>query len=280
MTRHGFRFLLFSVEPDYVQAAVHAGVDALVVDWEHIGKELRQAGADTQVNHDTSDDLRRVRAVVDRSATTAWARSRVVCRLNGYGPHTPAEVEEAVAAGADELLLPMVREPAEVVATLRLTRDRVGVGILVETVAALEHVADFRRLPLSRVYVGLNDLAIERRTPNIFTAVTDGTVERLRYAFDVPFGFGGLTLPDSGYPIPCRLLIGEMARLDCDFTFLRRSFRADVQRADLPSSVESIRAAVTLAAKRTPEVVAAEHTALVAEVNRWRVDVEPVGMPT
>jgi hypothetical protein len=35
---------------------------------------------------------------------------------------------------------------------------------------------------------------------------------RLRRYFEVPFGFGGATLPDRGRPIPCRLLLSEMAQ--------------------------------------------------------------------
>lgn len=62
---------------------------------------------------------------------------------------------------------------------------------------------------------------------NIFRAVSDGTVERVQRHFSIPFGFGGLTLPERGNPIPCRLLIGEMIRLSCNFSFLRRPFFRD-----------------------------------------------------
>ena len=92
---------------------------------------------------------------------------------------------------------------------------RCGVGVLVETVAAVEAVEELALLPLSRVYVGLNDLSIDRGTASLFDAIADGTVERVVSAFDVPFGFGGLTEPELGDPVPCRLLIAEMARLRC-----------------------------------------------------------------
>lgn len=97
--------------------------------------------------------------------------------------NTPAEVEAAISTGADEILVPIVRTPDEVCWVLRLTRERCGVGILVETIDAINCSEELGRLPLSRVYVGLNDLAIERKTPNIFTALVDGTVERLRECF-------------------------------------------------------------------------------------------------
>ncbi len=255
-----FSFLLFSVQPAFIRRAVAAGVDGVIVDWECLGKEERQSAADTQINHDTVDDLRRVRACTD---------ALVVCRLNRHGETTAEEVEQAIAAGADEILLPMVRSVEEVEAVIVLARERCGVGVLVETVAATDLVDALAALPLSRVYVGLNDLAIERGTPNIFTAVADGMLERVRRPFRVPFGFGGLTLPDRGYPIPCRLLIGEMARLDCTFSFLRRSFHRDIVGKDMDIEVQRMRAAMRQAAERSTDEVARDKRDLDLAIGEW-----------
>ena len=58
--------------------------------------------------------------------------------------------------------------------------------------------------------------------------------------------------PDpEGNPIPCRLLIGEMARLDCSFSFLRRSFTRDTAGHRLPPVVSRIRTALLEASART-----------------------------
>jgi hypothetical protein len=56
-----FSMVYFSTQPIRIAEAVAAGVDTAMVDCEYIGKVDRQAGADTQINHDTIDDLRRVR---------------------------------------------------------------------------------------------------------------------------------------------------------------------------------------------------------------------------
>lgn len=255
-----FQLLLFSTAPDFVRDAVAAGVDGVIVDWENIGKERRQLGADTQINYDTVEDLRRVRACTD---------ALVLCRINAYGTDTATEVRKALDAGADELLLPMVTSLAEVEAVLDLAARRCGVGILIETVQALELAEELARLPLSRVYVGLNDLAIQRGTRNIFAAVADGTVERVRRACTVPFGLAGLTLPECGFPIPCRLLIGEMARLRCDFSFLRRSFLAHIQGRELATEVPRIKAALDEAAQRTPARRAQDREELLAAIAAW-----------
>ncbi len=255
-----FELLLFSTDTDFVQQAATVGVDGFIVDWEYRGKQRRQAGADTQINHDTPADLRRVRTATQR---------RVICRINGWSSTTVREVEQAIAAGADEILLPMVRGAAEVEHVLELIRGRCDLGILVETLPAIRQISSFGRLPLSRVYVGLNDLAIARGTRQIFMPLVDGTLEHIRRHISTPFGFGGVTLPERGVPIPCRLLMGELARLHCSFTFLRRSFCADTRGRDLNVEVPRIRAALHAAFHRPGEAVVCDQAALHAAIASW-----------
>jgi hypothetical protein len=250
-----FGLLLFSNRPEFASRSVAAGAAGIIVDWEHLGKATRQLDRDTEINRHTAADLRRIRACTD---------APVICRVNGDHARREEEVEEAVAGGADEILLPMVRAEAEVEEVLGQVAGRCRVGILVETVDAVERAPRLARLPLSRVYVGLNDLHIERGTPSIFTSLADGTVERVLRCFRVPYGFGGLTLPDRGNPIPSRLLMGEMIRLGCRFSFLRRSFHADV--ADPATGIPRIQAALTAMRSRDPEAVARDRELLLGAV--------------
>ena len=249
---------VFSTDPVFAREAVEAGAAGVIVDWERRGKRARQAGADTQVNADTPADLARVRAATP---------GRVLCRVNGWGSWSRAEVDRAIDLGADELLLPMVRRADEVDAALDATRGRCGLGILVETVDAVGCVHELVRRPLSRLYVGLNDLMIDRGGPTLFDPLVDGTVERVRAAVpaQIPFGVAGLTLPERGYPVPCRLLAAELARLDAAFTFLRRSFIADVAGRDLAVGLPRVVGAGAAARRRPPHRQAADR----AELERW-----------
>lgn len=248
-----FDLFLFSTDTPFIREAVAAGVDGIVVDLERRGKELRQKGFDTQIGVDTLEDLIRVRVCT---------AARILCRTNSFGPGTQAEVELVIEAGADEVILPMVRRPQEVEAVLEYVGDRGRVGILVETTAATQYLPELSRLPLSRVYVGLNDLAIERGKRGIFGAVADGTVERIRESFRCAFGFGGLTLPDRGHPIPCRLLIGEMARLGCSFGLLRRSFHRDVRGRSLQEEIPRLKHAIELAFERSAAAIGEDRRSL------------------
>jgi hypothetical protein len=254
-----FNLFLFSTEPQVIREAEQAGVDGFVVDWEYIGKAERQRDADTQINRDTLEDLLRVRKSTSKT---------VLCRINVYHPSRIQEIEQAIEAGADEIFLPMVRTVEEVAAVLERVKERCGVGILIETVEAIELAESFSKFPLSRVYVGLNDLSIDRKTPSIFTAVLDGTVEFLRQKFSVPFGFGGLTVPESGFPIPCRLLMGEMARLGCQFSFLRRSFYRDLQGKTMAEMISRIREGLSRAFLRSAEEVEKDHLELGKTIQR------------
>ena len=215
---------LFSIDPSWGPDVVAAGAAGIVVDWERRGKARRQRGEGTQINADTPADLTRM-----RSATPG----RLLCRINGYGPWSAQEVDEAVGRGADEILLPMVRTPEDVDRTLDLVDGRCGLGILIETQDAVDDAAAFARRPLSRIYVGLNDLRIDRRSTELFRPLVDGTVDAVRAAVTAqPFGVGGLTLPGGGSPVSSDLLAAELVRIGTEFTFLRRSFIADMAGRD------------------------------------------------
>ncbi|MGH9278972.1 MAG: aldolase/citrate lyase family protein [Acidimicrobiales bacterium] len=232
---------VFSKDPAFARRVVEAGAAGVVIDWERRGKRRRQAAHDTQINADTPADLARVRAAT---------AGRLLCRVNRWAGWSRREIDLAVALGADEVLQPMVRRPEEVDAALAAVAGRCGLGILVETVDAVRRVDELVARPLSRIYVGLNDLMIDRGGGWLFDPLVDGTADRVAAAVveaGIPFGVAGLTLPDRGYPVPSRVLMGALAGLGASFTFLRRSFLADVAGRDVAVEVPRILEAVAVA---------------------------------
>lgn len=254
-----FDLFLFSCDAQVVQRAVATGVAGVVVDWESVDKARRQAGFDTEVNTHTVEDLVRV-----RDATQA----KVLCRVNNTPERLAADLEAALAGGADEVLVPMVRSAAEVERVLEQVGGRCGVGILVETPEAVADAPALGRLPLSRAYLGLNDLAIGFGHSHLFRPIQDGTLEAVRRQFAAPFGWCGLTLPQRGFPVPCRLLMAEMARLRCQFSFLRRSFHEDVKTAELERGVSEIHRGLDAAFERDAARVARDHAELLQVLAR------------
>ncbi|HEX7705339.1 MAG TPA: hypothetical protein VF701_02675, partial [Thermoanaerobaculia bacterium] len=79
-------------------------------------------------------------------------------------------------------------------------------------------------------------------------------------------GFAGLTHPAGGAPIPCRLLISEMVRLECTFSFVRRSFRRDAQRYGVAEVVRALREEIEATRERSHAELLANRNALASLV--------------
>jgi hypothetical protein len=247
--------LLFTVDVRLARRAAAAGLAGFVVDWED-----RRSSTDRTLGisdePDTVEDLERI-ASVDGV--------RIVCRINPVGSHTAREVDAAVERGATDLLVPMVDTPHDVARVVALADGRVRVGVMIETVTACDNAAEIAREPADFVYVGLLDLALSRAERNVFGPLADGTAERLRSVFATPrFGIGGVTVVDGGAPVPCRVLLGELARLDTDIAFARRSFKRDTADRDLSLEHDRLRSAWRELRQRTPAAVEADHRDFVA----------------
>lgn len=223
--------LLFTHDSAYARAASRSGVAGIVVDWESRGKADRQSGAGTEINDGTSYDLIAIRAA---------SYGHVICRVNNTPQTRVAETELASSLGANEIWLPMVRHVEEVEECLRAIGPDTSVGVLVETREALELGPELDRLAIARVYIGLNDLRIDRGHTDLFEPLRDGTIDRFRAGYAGRFGVAGVTDPDRGTPVPQRELLAVMARLRCDFAVARRSFRADVPVEDIASTLARI----------------------------------------
>ena len=224
---------LFAHEPGILHEAMAAGIRDFIVDCEWRGKVERQTGADTDTSHVEVGSVAQAAAVPG---------GFVNCRINHLGPWSEQEIEAAIAGGAQQIFLPMLRTMSEAETFIRLIDGRTRPAILVETDEAVRIARDLATLPLTAVYVGLNDLAISRNQAIIFESLIDGTVEALRECFhNLAFGFGGVTILGCGHPVPGVLLLAEMSRLNCDFSFLRRSYKRDVTGKDAASEVGRLR---------------------------------------
>jgi hypothetical protein len=227
-----FELMLFENSSKNAHAIIPFGIRRFILDWEHLGKVNRQEGFDTEIKPGRPEDLVAIARIPD---ALTW------CRINRYGSYTRDEIECAIFSGVIGIFLPMVTSPKEVEDFLRIVNHRCQVGILIETKEALVRIDELAKFPLDRVYFGLNDFAISRGGGSIFCALLDGSVESARVAFSqTPFGFGGVTAIGYGFPVPCSRLIEEMARLKCQFSFLRRSYRKDVSRMGTANLVHGV----------------------------------------
>lgn len=248
------RFYLFTTNADFARQAEIAGIDGLVVDWERRGKSARQQGYDFEINRQGVREVRRV-----ASAT----KLPILVRVNPLGPKTSDELRRAIDAGAREIMLPMARHAAEVEKFLSLVDGRAETVIQIETQDLVDDLPALAPLPWTRAYIGLNDLQISRgRRGNIWSGVSDGTVEKIYQTLPGrSVGFGGITVADGGNPLPFAQLFGEMIRLGCDLSFLRRTFHKEIEGRDLTGEIAAIRRLETSLIERSTTKIARDRAA-------------------
>ncbi len=260
---------LFATDPVVITRALAASINAFVIDWEdRTGCPERAVPANAFDRPEDEDSLRTVAAFPD---------TRRLCRINPLGPNTEAEVARAVAAGATDVLLPMVETRRQAETFIDIVAGRVSAGIMLETDAACLAADELARVPLDFVYVGLLDLAISRGEGNVFRALADGTANHLRRCFPhTKFGIGGLTVIDGGAPVPCLELMAELERLKTDFCFLRNSFQREGASRDWQVEVRRMRESWASLAARSAEAVGRAHDAFIETYGASRPRSAPV----
>ena len=252
--------ILFENDTDGASRHLRAGITSFMIDTETLGKDARQLGFGTDISPGTFSDLGRISSI---PGGTTW------CRLNRYGDHSRAEVDRAIDAGSDVVLLPMSKSLAEVEAFLGLIANRASPAIMIETVEAAALAPELGSLPIKYAFFGLNDFTISRGGGSIFNALVDGSVERVRNALpEIEFGVAGLTDISKGHPIPSAYLLEELERLQCSFTFLRRSFRRDSVHRSAEKIVEEIQAYWQACSSRKPLDRENDHKKLSLAVQR------------
>lgn len=232
------KFFFITNSPDLAAFAVREGVDRIFVDLEVLGKDERQGHLNTVISRHTFDDLRRVRA--------AAPSAELMARLNPVNPETRNEVDQAIEAGAQILMLPMFRGPEEVQAFADITGGRARICLLAETRGAIETIGACAAVPgVDEIHIGLNDLSLDLKLPFMFQPLAMGLVDRAAEqirAASKPFGIGGLARVDEGL-LPARWILGEHARLGSSAAILSRTFHREA------TNVAEIKAQMDFAAE-------------------------------
>lgn len=238
------KFMYITNDPIIAKAAERGGVNRLWIDLETIGKEERQPGMDTVKSHHTMQDISILRKVL--------TQSELLVRVNSLYDGTKAEVDEAIARGADILMLPMFRTEKDAAQFVELVAGRAKVLLLLETVDAEKNIEEIVKVPgVDEIHIGLNDLHLEHHQSFLFEPLADGTVEKICTVIrkaGIPYGFGGLAKLDGGL-LPGRMVLAEHYRLGSSMVILSRAFfdagrnhdAADVERA-FGVEIQAIRA--------------------------------------
>jgi hypothetical protein len=219
--------------PETAKAAHAGGVTRLFVDWEIHNKYQRQGHLDTVINRHSYEDALRVRNAVPEA--------ELLIRLNPYHENTDDEVEQALSAGADLIMLPMFYRLEEIVALNDMVKGRAGIVPLVETAESLNLVESIAQVSgVYELFVGLNDLHRALNMKFMFEPVADGAIERVANAAkknNIRYGFGGIARIDEGL-VSGEMVLAEHARLGSSSVILSRTFYRD----DAPGKCDSEKA--------------------------------------
>lgn len=219
------KLMYITNRPEIARIIEAAGVDRIFVDMEYIGKSIRQGGMDTVQSHHTIEDIKRIKASVTKAQV--MVRVNPIHEASESYPSSKEEIDAAIAAGADILMLPYFKTAAEVQKFVDYVGGRVKTLPLVETPEAAEHIDEIIAVDgIDEIYVGLNDLSLGYGKKFMFELLADGTVDALADKFKqkgLPFGFGGIAAVGQGM-LPGERVIAEHYRLGSTCAILSRSF--------------------------------------------------------
>lgn len=219
------KLMYITNRPDVAKIAEENGVDRIFVDMEYIGKAERQGKMDTVQNHHTIEDVRKVRAVLNKA--------ELLVRLNPihnateeYGS-SEDEINAVIDSGADIVMLPYFKTIEEIHRFITAVNGRAKTMLLLETkeaVAITDVILTMKGI--DEIHIGLNDLCISYGKTFMFELLTDGTVERLCRKMELAnkfYGFGGIASLGRGM-VPAEMIIKEHYRLGSHMAILSRSF--------------------------------------------------------
>ena len=234
------KLMYITNRPEIALIAEKNGVDRIFVDMEYIGKAERQGNLDTVQNHHTIRDISVLRSVL--------TQSELLVRVNPIHDKTSEytsseeEIEAAIQAGADIVMLPYFKTVAEVKRFLRIVNGRVKTMLLLETPEAVDALNEILLIPgIDEIHIGINDLSIGYGKRFMFELLTDGTVERLCRKIrqkGIFYGFGGIASLGRGL-VPAEMIIKEHYWLGSQMAILSRSF-CNVDRYVDMDAVEEI----------------------------------------
>ncbi len=246
---------------DVAKIAQENGVDRIFVDMEHIGKEERQAGMNTVKMFHTVDDVKKLRAVLDKSQLLV--RVNPIHDASDEWCSSKEEIDAVIEAGADMVMLPMAKTPEELERFVEYVGGRAKTVFLLETAEANENAEAMLKVGgIDEVHIGLNDLHLAYGKRFMFELLCDGTVERLCDILkknNIPYGIGGIAKLGGGL-LPAEYIIAEHYRLGSKAAILSRSFCdiddtmsiADVEK-NFRKEVAKIRTFERAAARFEPE---------------------------
>ncbi|MDK9781004.1 aldolase [Vibrio sp. B172a] len=216
------QLMILTNEPAFALEAELAGVNRIFVDLEFLNKSERQRGLNTVLSNHTIEDVKAVRAVINKSD--------LLVRVNPINPNSQHEIDCVIASGADIIMLPMAFDSKDAQDFVNMVDGRARTIVMIETAQAMSRIDDLIAVKgIDEFFIGLNDLKISLGLNFMFEVLSSGLVE---YMIDKIImsgsvvGFGGIAKLGEG-DLPAELILSEHVRLNSHSVILSRTFKND-----------------------------------------------------
>ena len=172
------KLMYITNRPEIATIVENAGVERIFIDMEYIGKAVRQGGMDTVQCHHTIADIQAIKKVLTQSQI--MVRCNPIHNATAEYSSSKEEIDAAIEAGADILMLPYFKTAKEVQEFVCLVDGRAKTLPLIETPEAVACIDEILEIEgIDEIFVGLNDLSLGYGMKFMFQLLIDGTVERL-----------------------------------------------------------------------------------------------------
>lgn len=217
--------IMITNDPGLAQDAQAAGITRIMVDLETSEeKKQRQSTRTTFISTHTRADIPKMRKVVKEA--------ELLVRINGWNSESFGEIDFAIGAGADRIMLPMITSLAQWESFLERLDGRARPLPLVETGYSMAHISTIAAAPqVDDLFIGLNDLHLSLGLDFLFEVLGLGLVDWMAsqiFAAGKHFGFGGMATLHSG-ELPAERILAEHVRLGSTSVILSSRFHKDLR---------------------------------------------------
>jgi hypothetical protein len=249
------RTILITNDTQLAREAEAAGVSRILIDLEQLGKHERQKSRTTFISTHRMADIAPMRV--------ALSQAELMVRLNPWHEGSPDELEQALAEGAQRLMLPMITDLSQLEACLRQLGGRAPLTPLLETAYCHQHISTIAALPgFADAYIGLNDLHLALGQRFLFEPLAHGQLEAMARTLaqaGKAFGFGGIGALGGAAELSPQHILAEHARLGSGWVILSSRFAKDLsleapagRAARLQQAIAALQEAYTQLLARTP----------------------------
>ena len=215
-----FNYIAITNEVENAKILDSCGIQQLMVDAENLGKAERQAGKNAVINFHQIEDVKKIKNI--------GLKAKIICRINGFHNEIGDEIESAIGAGADILMLPMILSLDNFKKMVKKIDARVEILPLIETPYSIFKLKEIIEIAKpNQLHFGLNDLHLSLGMKNLFEILVSplfaAAVSYTKSKVDL-IGIGGIGDPFVKQKISPDLLINEFKILGSQSTILSRSF--------------------------------------------------------